>query len=36
MKTQFLRGDTLRVSKSALTLATEIKVLEPRGAMTYR
>jgi L-ascorbate metabolism protein UlaG (beta-lactamase superfamily) len=36
MKTQFLRGDTLTVSKSALTLATEIKVLEPRGAMTYR
>jgi L-ascorbate metabolism protein UlaG (beta-lactamase superfamily) len=36
IKTQFLRGDTLTVSKSALAAATEIKVLEPRGAMIYR
>jgi L-ascorbate metabolism protein UlaG (beta-lactamase superfamily) len=36
MKTQMLQSDTLTLSKSALPLATEIKVLQPRGAMNYR
>lgn len=35
MKTQILRTDTLVVSKSALPLPTEIRVLQPRGAMHY-
>ena len=35
MKTQILRSDTLVVSKSALPLPTEIRVLQPRGAMSY-
>ena len=36
MKTQVLQTDTLTVSKSALPLPTEIRVLQPRGAMLYR
>jgi hypothetical protein len=36
MRTQVLQGDTLTVSKSALPVSTEIKVLQPRGAMNYR
>jgi L-ascorbate metabolism protein UlaG (beta-lactamase superfamily) len=36
MKTQVVAGDTLTVSKSALPQPTEIKVLQPRGAMSYR
>ena len=36
MKTQILQSDTLAVSKSALPLSTEVKVLQPRGAMHYR
>src|SRR4026207_444522 len=35
MKTQILRSDTLVVSKSSLPLPTEIRVLQPRGAMSY-
>lgn len=35
MKTQILRSDTLVVSKSALPLPTEIRILQPRGAMSY-
>ena len=36
MKTQMLQSDTLTVSKSALPLSTEIRVLQPRGVMNYR
>jgi L-ascorbate metabolism protein UlaG (beta-lactamase superfamily) len=36
MRMQVLPGDTLTVSKSALPQATEIKVLQPRGAMDYK
>lgn len=36
MKTQMLQSDTLVISKSALPLPTEIRVLQPRGAMNYR
>jgi hypothetical protein len=36
MRTQVLPGDTLTVSKSALPQPTEIKVLQPRGAMGYQ
>ena len=36
MKTQLLNTDTLAVSKDALPLPTEIRVLLPRGAMNYR
>ncbi|MGH7854126.1 MAG: MBL fold metallo-hydrolase [Candidatus Binatia bacterium] len=36
MKTQMLQSDILTVSKSALPLATEIRVLQPRGVMNYR
>lgn len=36
MRTQVLRSDTLTLSKSALPQPTEIKVLQPRGAMGYR
>jgi len=35
LKTQVLRTDTLTVSKDALPLPTEIRVLQPRGAMSY-
>ena len=35
MKTQIVRSDTLVVSKSSLPLPTEIRVLQPRGAMSY-
>ena len=35
LKTQILRTDTLTVSKDALPLPTEIRVLQPRGAMSY-
>lgn len=35
LKTQLLRTDTLAVSKDALPLPTEIRVLQPRGAMSY-
>jgi len=35
LKTQILRTDTLAVSKDALPVATEIRVLQPRGAMSY-
>ena len=36
LKTQILKTDTLPVSKDALPLPTEIRVLVPRGAMDYR
>ncbi len=36
MRMQILPGDTLTVSKSTLPQPTEIKVLQPRGAMSYR
>ena len=36
MRMQVLPGDTLTVSKSALPQTTEIKVLQPRGAMSYQ
>ena len=36
MKTQMLQTDTLTLSKSALPLPTEIRVLQPRGVMLYR
>src|SRR5678815_469687 len=36
MKTQIVNGDTLPVSKEALPMPTEIRVLVPRGAMNYR
>jgi L-ascorbate metabolism protein UlaG (beta-lactamase superfamily) len=36
MKTQLVNGDTLAVSKDSLPLPTEIRVLQPRGAMNYR
>jgi hypothetical protein len=36
MRTQVLPGDTLTLSKSALPQPTEIKVLQPRGAMGYQ
>ena len=35
MKTQILKTDTLALSKDALPLPTEIRVLLPRGAMSY-
>lgn len=35
IKTQLLRTDTLAVSKDALPPTMEIRVLQPRGAMTY-
>ena len=36
MRMQVLPGDTLTLSKSALPQPTEIKVLQPRGAMGYQ
>lgn len=36
MKTRMLNSDTLTVSKNALPIPTEIDVLVPRGAMSYR
>jgi L-ascorbate metabolism protein UlaG (beta-lactamase superfamily) len=36
MRMQVLSGDTLTLSKTALPQPTEIKVLQPRGAMSYR
>ena len=36
MKAQLLNTDTLAVSKDALPMPTEIRVLLPRGAMNYR
>jgi len=35
LKTQIMRTDTLAVSKDALPLPTEIRILQPRGAMSY-
>ncbi len=35
LKTQILKTDTLAVSKDALPLSLEIRVLQPRGAMSY-
>jgi len=35
LKTQILKSDTLAVSKDALPLPLEIRVLQPRGAMSY-
>jgi beta-lactamase family protein len=35
IRTQMLQSDTLTVSKSALPPSTEIRVLQPRGAMSY-
>jgi L-ascorbate metabolism protein UlaG (beta-lactamase superfamily) len=35
LKTQFLRADTLTVSKDALPVPTEIRVLQPRGARDW-
>lgn len=36
MKAQLLSSDTLAVSKDALPMPTEIRVLVPRGALNYR
>ncbi|HET9917406.1 MAG TPA: MBL fold metallo-hydrolase [Candidatus Binatia bacterium] len=36
MKAQLLNSDTLAVSKGALPMPTEVRVLVPRGAMNYR
>lgn len=36
MRTKVLDSDTLTVSKDALPIPTEIDVLRPRGAMSYR
>lgn len=36
MKTRMVNSDTLTVSKDALPIPTEIDVLVPRGAMSYR
>ena len=36
LKTQILETDTLALSKDALPPPTEIRVLQPRGAMNYR
>ncbi|HVO95768.1 MAG TPA: MBL fold metallo-hydrolase [Terriglobales bacterium] len=36
MKMQIVQGDTLALSKDALPVPTEIRVLQPRGAMNYR
>jgi L-ascorbate metabolism protein UlaG (beta-lactamase superfamily) len=36
MKSQIVQGDTLTLSKDALPVPTEIRVLQPRGAMNYR
>ena len=36
MRMQVLPGDTLMVSKAALPQPTEIRVLQPRGAMSYQ
>lgn len=36
LKTQIVNGDTLVVSKDGLPVPTEIRVLQPRGAMNYR
>jgi hypothetical protein len=35
LKTQILKTDTLAISKDALPIPTEIRVLTPRGAMTW-
>jgi L-ascorbate metabolism protein UlaG (beta-lactamase superfamily) len=35
LKTQLMKTDTLAVSKDALPLSLEIRVLQPRGAMSY-
>ncbi|HYT57825.1 MAG TPA: MBL fold metallo-hydrolase [Verrucomicrobiae bacterium] len=35
LKTQILKSDTLAISKDALPVPTEIRVLQPRGAMSY-
>jgi L-ascorbate metabolism protein UlaG (beta-lactamase superfamily) len=35
LKTQILKSDTLTVSKDALPSSLEIRVLQPRGAMSY-
>ena len=35
LKTQILKSDTLALSKDALPLSLEIRVLQPRGAMSY-
>ena len=36
LKTQIVQGDTLTLSKDALPVPTEIRVLQPRGMMNYR
>jgi hypothetical protein len=35
MKSEILNSDTLAVSKAALPSSLEIRVLRPRGAMSY-
>ena len=35
LKTQTLKSDTLAVSKDTLPVPTEIRVLQPRGAMSF-
>src|SRR5437867_283315 len=35
LKTQILKSDTLAISKDALPVPTEIRVLQPRGARSY-
>jgi len=36
MKAQLLNSDTFVVSKDGLPLPTEIRILQPRGAMNYQ
>jgi L-ascorbate metabolism protein UlaG (beta-lactamase superfamily) len=36
LKTQVLKSDTLAVSKDALPMSLEIRVLQPAGMMFYR
>ena len=36
LKTQVVQGDTLALSKDALPVSTEIRVMQPRGMMNYR
>lgn len=36
LKTQIVQGDTLALSKETLPFPTEIRVLQPHGAMNYR
>jgi hypothetical protein len=35
LRTQILKTDTLAVSKDTLPVPTEIRILQPRGAMSF-